>query len=185
MIKVLKHGCGAFLRPPAHPEHFCCIEVDGVKLSLSGALFNENVAVRIIAKKLLEWDTGEIDSDWVYRVLGYYAHAWRNPKLKEPECWFHSNIFYCEDAIGASYLDHFGVHFIQKFYPEYFPTQEDFDNAYWDGVTSFGSQPVDIPKSVQYNEIKFIGYDPSARLPAAIQSTITDVIRSGGAFNLP
>ena len=191
-IKVVDGGMGGFLKPPKFPENFLHLEVDGEKFSLTAALYSTklNVAARIIARKIIEAWEAPIDLDWVRRVLGYYKHAWRNPALEEPECWFNCNIFYCVDPICASYTDHFGTHWVWNFYPDYWPTEEDFEKAYFDGKLSCEREGVDIVQSVLYSatnslfkkpepELKLIGYDPCSRLPAAVQATITSVIKSG------
>lgn len=143
---IVHGGMGGFLSPPTHPEHSLHIETglnrrpaDRGSMSLSYAATCEYLEdeTREIAKKMLEtWSKPPIDSpeikDWIYQVLGYFGGCYAD--LREPEeiRWNCDKLMI--DPTADPFLSsarHAGVHHIRRYYPEYEPTREDFNAAYW------------------------------------------------------
>ncbi len=79
---------------------------------------------KMVAKmKLDSWNPLPLNDEkvvkWVRQVLGYFRNCYKNRDMNEPDCWME----WVED--------HAGVRLIRKYYPEYNPSQEDFDMAKW------------------------------------------------------
>ena len=146
--KIVAGGAGGFLNPPTHPEHNFHMETDLRRrpenrgfMSLSSAKDCEylNRESRQAARKLLSsWVRPDIESEevknWIYQVLGYFRGCYQgNPELGEAS-WDVSNLrmnLPPEERVEMRIDQSAGVHFIRKFYPEYEPTEEDFQRAYW------------------------------------------------------
>jgi len=142
--RLVNRGMGGFLNPPGHPEHNWSVEFDLRRrpenrgsMSLSAAVeceWLDPVARGEARRMLLEWEfvPGPKATAWIRQVLGYFKGCYKNDKLPEPECWNASHLFISQDLdpmIQGN--DHAGVHLIRRYYPEYVPTKEDFDNAKW------------------------------------------------------
>jgi hypothetical protein len=111
-------------------------------MSLSAAVESEwlDVGTRRRARALLDvWEKAKPDlgnsevQDWVHQVLGYFKNCWRGTG-QEPECWHVSNLRMTKSGEvpdGYKVTDHAGVHYIRKFYPDFFPATDHFTQAYW------------------------------------------------------
>lgn len=147
--KIVNTGLAGFLSPPTHPELHFHIEVNNRRdpekhgrwtLSFAKDCKWLNREVRQLAKKLLtSWVRPDINSaevkDWIHQVLGYFRGCYQgNPELGEAS-WDTDNLRMNvpPEERGEMRIDQSaGVHFIRKFYPEYEPTEEDFQRAYWE-----------------------------------------------------
>jgi hypothetical protein len=151
--RIAAEGMGGFLNPPGHPEHKYSVkwgmgrtqgrDVGSMSLSYATTVEWLDETTKEKAKALLhEWETEQrhvIDRDWVQQVLGYFSNCYRNPRLEGEEAWEPSNCLITSSRRLAimDYVDeHLGVHFIRKFYPDFTPTFDDFEKAYW------GDRPV-------------------------------------------
>jgi hypothetical protein len=140
-------GMGGFLNPPGHPEHTFSVawgkgRSEG-SASLSHAVTVEwlDETTKAKAKALLdEWEIEQrhvIDRDWVQQILGYFRNCYRHPGVKDETEWCASHCLITRDRNPMEHLfDHLGVHHIREFYPEFVPSTEDFEKAYW------GERPV-------------------------------------------
>jgi len=137
-------GMGGFLCPPSHPEHTTSVQSiprgNSWSMSLSAAVECEwlDPAQRAEAKRRLdEWqamrpalDTPEVQ-EWVLQVLGYFRSCWRG-EGPEPECWHCTNLRILKPGEHTPHVDeHAGMHLIRRYYPEFNPTREHFESAYW------------------------------------------------------
>jgi hypothetical protein len=141
-ITTENKGAGSFLEPPFSKTHQYGY-VAGVDRgngyqeygSINSLLESENVPES--AKKEIKSIIGEevkmsindpSIQDWIHNIMGYF------------------NSCYSPDGVNRSASDcviikgspfeigidkHLGVMFIREYYPEYIPSQEDFDKAYW------------------------------------------------------
>jgi len=156
--RIRREGMGGFLNPPGHPEHTMSVETDLRRrpwnrgsMSLQAAADAEwlDPATRAEAKrhltefqqKKLPLDHPEV-VDWRHQVLGYFKNCWKGTG-EDP--WNVQNLRMGAKPPDATLNDHAGVHFIQKHYPEYQPSPEDFGGAYWG--TKPGSSPEPKPES--------------------------------------
>lgn len=133
---VVIGGMGGFLCPPEHPEHSYSVRTKHGSYSLSCATTCEwlDEDTRKNAHNLLsKWSDNRppIDSpgvrDWIHNVLGYFRGCYKGDGA-EPECWHVSNLKF---GGNSPIENHAGVHLIREYYPEYVPTDGDFENAYW------------------------------------------------------
>lgn len=146
MTEVTRKGIGGFLNPPTHPEHNYSVETNTEFhsncrgcLSLTTALEASWIEdeVRAEVKRLLDsWQRPALESpeiqDWIHQVLGYFRGCYRNPALPESQQWNASYLIINQGANPLAFvMDHAGVRWIRKFYPEFVPTAEHFEHAYW------------------------------------------------------
>jgi len=148
-----REGMGGFLNPPGHPEHTMSVETDLRRrpenrgaMSLGAAAEAEwlHPATRAEAKRhLANWHANKLPLDhpdvvdWRHRVLGYFKNSWKGDGA---EPWNVANLRSTMPP-GGSPNDHAGVHLIQKYYPEYQPTPDDWAGAYW------GTKPGTVEKA--------------------------------------
>jgi hypothetical protein len=129
------NGSGGFLDPPTHPHHTKSVRSsygDTYTLSLESAAQAEwlNSATKAQAKGILSrWQPLPLEDErtqaWILQVLGYFKNCYKGDG-PEPECWHAGNLKI--DNYGSD-DDHAGVHLIRKYYPEFVPTQEHWNNA--------------------------------------------------------
>ena len=149
--KIVDGGMGGLLNPPMHPECSYHVEYDLRKrkenrsaMSLSQAVLEDpylNDAIRALAQALLDnWEEhkllieSEQIQDWIHQVLGYFRGCYKgHPSMNDPEsAWNASNLQTSAKVVPMQSIDaHAGVHHIRQYYPDFTPTQEDFDKAYW------------------------------------------------------
>lgn len=149
--RIADGGMGGFLCPPGHPEHIYHVETDLRRrkanrggMALSSAVETDYLPddVRQSARGILmAWETNHpvLDSeevqDWVHQILGHFLNCYAGPQDGE-SAWHASNLQISAQAVPMLLIDaHAGVHHIRRYYPEFTPTQEHFDRAYW------GSKP--------------------------------------------
>lgn len=148
--RIAKNGQGGFLDPPDYPSHSYHVETDLRRRPQNRGAMSLTYAVEDApwldpdtkreAKALLDkWKTNRppIDSpkvqDWIHQVLGYFKNSYgrSRPGTPERERWHVQNLSF-EDIDPVLNADlHAGVHLIRRFYPEFTPTREDFERAYW------------------------------------------------------
>jgi hypothetical protein len=95
-------------------------------------------------RRLDEWraNAPSIDSepiqDWIRHVLGYFKGCYRNPQAPAGREWYASDMVIDSkrDPL-ADPLEHAGVNLIRRFYHDWLPTAQHFQEAYW------GSKPKD------------------------------------------
>lgn len=143
--RIVKTGMGGFLNPPYHPEHNYSVETDlrrhrdnrgGMSLSAALGDISLPLPVRQAAARLLSnWacNRPHIDSeavrDWIAQVLGYFRGCYKG-QGETP--WSAGDLRIAPEADPMLNSElHAGVHCIRGYYPEYRPTQADFDGAYW------------------------------------------------------
>jgi hypothetical protein len=141
---VKGNGMGGFLCPPTHPMYTQHVETDLKRrkenrggTSLEYAVKDDTLddETRAKAKAILDsWKAPPIDSEeireWVLQVLGYFKGCY-NLDLSE-DGWSNDNLTIDMNLNPLEYIDnHAGVHLIRKYYPDFIPTRDDFDNAYW------------------------------------------------------
>jgi hypothetical protein len=87
-------------------------------MSLSAAVTCEWLSVETknaAARRLEKWEKPCLDSpeiqDWIFQMLGYFRGCYRD------------NVKHVDE--------HDGVRKIREYYPEFIPTDEHFQNAYW------------------------------------------------------
>lgn len=140
-VNIQSGGCGGFLNPPGHPEHTISVGDRDTLMCLSSAAKESWVPerVRSQAQSYLDgWMNNRpaIDSDdvrkWIHRVLGYFKGCYENlDKRESGENWDASHLI-IDKRDPLQFADyHAGVNCIRQYYPEYVPTQSDFDNAKW------------------------------------------------------
>lgn len=142
--RLVAKGAGGFLNPPDHPEHKFSMETDLRRkpenrgfMSLSSAAEAEYLSfeAREAARdKLKQWKkskkslTHPDTQDWIRQVMGYtrdmYSPDGKNWKVADLESDHDRNPIEHQNR-------HAGVHHIKKFYPNYRPKPEHFDEAYW------------------------------------------------------
>lgn len=145
--RIVNKGMGGFLNPPNHPEHDFSVETDlrcrkenrgGMSLSAAVDCDWLDSATRQAARVVLAgWERQPIDSPkvaaWIRQVLGYFKGCYRNAAAGDRQ-WDADKLIINQEANPLNWNwvdDHAGVHLIRKYYPEYVPTQEDFDTAKW------------------------------------------------------
>jgi hypothetical protein len=72
--------------------------------------------------------------DWVHRVLGYFHDCYRGTSDGPygRGVWAAESLTIDHERNPMAYISqHAGVHFIRKYYPDFVPTREDFEQAYW------------------------------------------------------
>lgn len=143
--RVINSGMGGFLNPPGHPEHTKSVETDLLRrpenrgsMSLSIAADCEYIdsITQQRAKVILhEWSlhrarlASEEIQDWIKQVLGYFRGCYKGDGSNP---WNADQLRIAQDTDPLLNADiHAGVHLIRRYYPEYVPTQEQFDGAYW------------------------------------------------------
>ena len=139
--KIAKGGMGCFLNPPKHPEYYCHVKnIAGDKragrfnMSLEAAADSTSLDdhIRGVARKILrQWKPLPLDSEpvqnWIHHVLGYYKNCYSKDGVGHDV-----NKDMVVDKSGERNLDtHLGVMHIRRYYPEYVPSDADFENAYW------------------------------------------------------
>lgn len=138
-------GCGGFLCPPSHPEHTHSVRSsygDTFFMSLTCAAYDSdwlNPLTRGAARGILKrWSRtkpsidGVNNQKWVRQVLGYFAGCYHGANAKGEQSWDASDLRINKDADPMLNADiHAGVHCIRKYYPEFKPTQAQFDEAKW------------------------------------------------------
>jgi hypothetical protein len=141
---VTGNGMGGFLCPPTHPMHTQHVETDlrrrpenRGRESLEYAVEDETLtnATRAAARTVLNsWKAPPLDSEeirgWVLQVLGYFRGSY-NMTLTE-EGWHCDKMTFDHELDPMDHIEnHAGVHLIRKYYPDFTPTREDFEQAYW------------------------------------------------------
>ena len=144
--KLVKGGMGGFLNPPNHPEHDFHVETDLRKrpenrggMSLSAAAecnWLDGLTKAAARVALAGWERRPIDSPkvvaWIRQVLGYFKGCYKNLEVEESRAWNADKLRINQQADPMQWIEyHAGVNLIRRYYPEYVPTQEDFDNAKW------------------------------------------------------
>lgn len=139
---VVNQGMGNFLCPPGHPSHAYCIETDlrrrpenRSRCSLETAAECEWLDAKTVntARKLLDdWRPLSQESDevqaWILQILGYFRNCYCCGDGTKPEDWHARNLVI---AKSGPVDKHAGVHLIRKYYPEFVPSDEHFENARW------------------------------------------------------
>jgi len=141
--RIINEGCGGFLNPLGHPEHFFSVETDLSRrkenrgmMSLSHCFEAEYMRndIRIECQDLLDyWNKNKfpLDSpeviDWIHQVLGYFKNCYKG---KGDNPWNVKNLI-IDPTNSLLVDDHAGVHHIRKYYPEYQPSENDFKQAHW------------------------------------------------------
>jgi hypothetical protein len=142
--KLVKGGMGGFLCPPNHPEHDFHVETDLRKrpenrggMSLSAAVeasWLDGFTKAAARVALAGWERQPIDSPkvvaWIQQVLGYFKGCYANPAAGERQ-WNADSLIIDKRNPMDKPEDHAGVNLIRRYYPEYKPTHEDFENAKW------------------------------------------------------
>ena len=139
-------GAGGFLDPPTYPTHSISVETDLRRspqnrgsMSLEYASTCEYIDEGTRAKAiriLTDWKRPALESDeiqdWILQVLGYFSGCYRADG-PEFECWNVSNLRIIKGNHSPlpPVEEHAGVHLIRKFYPEFVPTTEHWNQAYW------------------------------------------------------
>jgi hypothetical protein len=136
--KIVSGGLGGFLNPPGHPENSFHVETDlGPRLSLSSAVNRDwlDSKTRQSAEQMLQqWEAGKSlisDPDvqnWIRAVLGYFKFCYIRPYFSH-----NANDLLISLKLNplANAHTHAGVHFIRAFYPEFHPSSQHFEEAYW------------------------------------------------------
>jgi len=138
MGKIVNYGMGGFLNPPTHPEHTRAVQSlhgDTFFMSLSAAVESEwlDAGSRLAAKSLLDsWQSPAIESpevqDWIRQVLGYFRGCYQG----ENGSWHAGELKIVKKGeLLPPVEQHAGVHLIRKYYPEFEPTAEQFEQAFW------------------------------------------------------
>jgi len=136
------HGMGGFLCPPTHPMHTHRIETDlrrkpenrgGMSLDYAVDCEYLDPTIRKEAKKILNnWTPPPVESPeiqaWIHQVLGYFKGCYCRGNGSNPEDWYAGNLTIGREGTPDK---HVGVHLIRKYYPNFMPTQENWDMAYW------------------------------------------------------
>jgi hypothetical protein len=136
--------------PPGHPMHAAHIAYEGYgEVPLSAPFdVDDPIIVPESDRKLAElalatWDANKPPLEapeiqqWILAVLGYYEAHYANRTFKEPQCWAPIYLLYDTRRDPMAYIEHHaGVHFVQRFYPDFIPTHEHFKRAKW---------PPDVP----------------------------------------
>jgi hypothetical protein len=112
-------------------------------MSLTAAVKSEWLVddIRAEAQQMLDYwqetkpslEDAEI-KDWIAQVLGYFRNCYKGQDDGEYGRGPWSAEALIVDASRnplPNADDHAGVHYIREFYPEYTPTKEDFDAAFW------------------------------------------------------
>ena len=132
-------GAGGFLNSPTHPEHDYHVATTSAFMSLSSALEYTDYPrpeIKAKARRLLDaWSPLPIDTedvqDWIHHVLGYYRGCYRRSS-PGPDEWNVSNLQMDPKVNPMLAVQwHAGVNLIRKYYPDFEPTQQHFDWAYW------------------------------------------------------
>jgi len=144
VYQLIQSGMGGFLNPPLHPEHsWSLASGDGGGMSLSSAIGCEWLSesskkqARVLLDKWEHIDKLPISDarvqDWIYHILGYFCDCYAKPDNEgAKDRWDIDQLDMDSQVNPMTKIDlHAGVHFIRKYYPDYCPTQQDFDNAYW------------------------------------------------------
>lgn len=142
---IVREGAGGFLNPPGHPEHKLSVETDLKRakhnrgsMSLRAAAecdwLDDNTRRRA-QDELNRWEPLPLDSDeiqdWIAQVLGYFRNCYRG-EGDEPECWNAGNLRILNpDEEALPYDLHAGVRLIRRYYPDFQPSPNDFERAYW------------------------------------------------------
>lgn len=144
--RIIHPGMGGFLNPPTHPEHDWHVETDlrrrpenrgGMSLTAAAEATWLDSSTRAEAKKLLKsWRPPPPNSpeiiDWRQQMLGYFKTMYRNDNAPSGHEWDASTMYIDPERDPILNADaHAGVHYIRKFYPDYVPTETDFEGAYW------------------------------------------------------
>lgn len=139
-------GAGSFLEPPFSKTHQFGIVAgydhgNGYQeyASIEYYLNNENVpnsAKRQIKSIIGKEEKPPIDDpaiqEWILHVLGYFKSCYVGQDKQGNFSWNASDLVIeknSDPVLNAN--NHAGVHFIRKYYPDFMPTQEHFDKAYW------------------------------------------------------
>lgn len=133
MARIANEGMGGFLDPPEYPSHNFSLVWPNGSCSLDHALkhgkgvFPDTVLAE--AENLVKlWKNGAYgkvpNETWVLRILGYFKDCYRDPA--DPGGFVVRKIEPMENLD-----EHCGIRFIRKFYPDFVPTKEQFENAGW------------------------------------------------------
>lgn len=143
--RIANDGMGSFLCPPGHPEHTMHVETElhrrrenrgGMSLSYAAACEHLDPAVSKAAKQLLDdWaanrmplESAEVQK-WIRQVLGYFVTCYKGDG-EDP--WNVSNLKMDAERDPMQNVDeHAGINLIRKYYPEFQPTEQHFDEARW------------------------------------------------------
>ena len=133
---IVNKGMGGFLNPPTHPEHDRSVQGKNFSMSLTGALEADWLTdhTKLKAKTILDaWEPLRLDlvKDWIYQVLGYFHDCYVGQDEQGNASWNADKLRIAKIDPMLNIDLHAGVHLIRKYYPEYVPIKEDFDNAYW------------------------------------------------------
>jgi len=143
--RIILEGMGGFLCPPTHPMLTKSVQTDLHRkpenrtcMSLEYAVDSPMLdpATRAAARTVLAaWQKPALDSpavqEWILQALGYFRGCFNfNP---EKETGWHAGNLTIDSALDPlEHADfHAGVHLIRRYYPEYQPTAEQFQQAYW------------------------------------------------------
>jgi len=138
--RIVNSGMGGFLNPPEHPEHFYSVKQFGpdyfggaFSMSLSSAVECDWLldSVKAKAKAVLDqWIKPELESeavqDWICRCLGYFKNCYSKDGVGRN---VNTDLIVSKEPLDVN--RHLGVMHIRKFYPEYIPSEKDFEGAYW------------------------------------------------------
>jgi hypothetical protein len=145
--RIARNGQDSFLDPPEYPTHEYHVQTDLRRRPENRGSMALTYAVeeapwldpetKSEAKALIDkWKTrrpalnSQKVQDWIHQVLGYFKNGYRNPSAGAQQ-WHASKLIFDERDPVQNADDHAGVHLIQKFYPDFSPTQQDFAHAYW------------------------------------------------------
>lgn len=141
--KIINEGAGGFLNPPTHPEHtrgVTSVYGHTFYMSLSAAAESDwldDDECRSRCRTILKnWKPLPIDhsdvQDWISQVLGYFKDCYVGQDKQGNLSWNASDLRIWRDADPILNADiHAGIHLIRQYYPEFNPTKEHFDKAYW------------------------------------------------------
>jgi len=141
--RIVNGGMGGFLCPPSHPTYSQHVETDLNRrpeyhggMSLETAIDCDwlDNATRAVARTILNsWKRPALESpevqEWILQVLGYFKGCYCRGDGAEPEDWHAANL--AINPENRTVDEHAGVHLIRKYYPEFTPSEEHFQQAYW------------------------------------------------------
>lgn len=85
------------------------------------------------AKRILDtWQAPPLDTPaiqaWIRKLLRYFQHCYKGD-CREPYCWYAPNLKIDSEIDPMTVIDeHAGIHAIRRFYPEFMPTLQHFQD---------------------------------------------------------
>jgi hypothetical protein len=142
--KIVHRGMGGLLCPPSHPMLTMSVETDlrrkpenrgSMALDYAAKCEYLDGATRAAARTVLAaWRRPPLDSpeiqEWILQVLGYFKTCYNFSGHEIG--WHAANLTIDAGKEPMEHADcHAGVHCIREYYPEFQPTPEHFQRAYW------------------------------------------------------